>query len=73
MSRTPEQLREAAGLFRAMADSCSTSEAKEALLEVGRDLEEEADQLGPAGTAVRSTVRPLLAPEAPSGSLRTDG
>jgi hypothetical protein len=45
MPRTLEQLRKAAGLFRAMADSCSTSEAKGALLEIGRDLDEEAAQL----------------------------
>lgn len=55
MSRTLEQLREVAGLFRTMAESCSMMEAKEALLEVGHDLEEEADQLGQA--AVGSSNR----------------
>lgn len=51
MPRTPEQLRKAAGLFRAMADSCSTPEAKEALLEVGRDLDEEAAHVSEATAA----------------------
>ena len=62
MSRTLEQLREAAGLFRTMAESCSTLEAKEALLEVGHDLEVEADELGQA--AAGSSKRGSSAPRA---------
>jgi glyoxylase-like metal-dependent hydrolase (beta-lactamase superfamily II) len=36
MPRTLEQLGKAADLFREKEDSCSTSEAKSALLEIGR-------------------------------------
>jgi predicted phage-related endonuclease len=56
MPRTLEQLRKAADLFREKAGSCSTSEAKSALLEIGRDLDEEAAQLSETMAGKPATV-----------------
>ncbi len=45
MASSPERLRLVAELCRDMAGSCYTAEAKEALLELSEELEDEADEL----------------------------